>query len=76
MFIHGTYRFNPKFPQIAGMEAIGIIEAVAEGLSLYSLSQLMEALDQVKKGTIGKVLFVPEDGSNKIDPNDLTIYRE
>jgi NADPH:quinone reductase-like Zn-dependent oxidoreductase len=30
MFINDTYRFKPQFPQIAGMEATGIIEAVGK----------------------------------------------
>lgn len=33
-FIRGTYRFKPVFPQIAGLEGAGIVEAVGEGVSV------------------------------------------
>lgn len=33
-FIRGTYRFKPRFPQTAGLEGAGIIEAAGPGTSL------------------------------------------
>lgn len=33
-FIGGTYRFQPQFPQIAGLEGAGIIDSVGEGVDL------------------------------------------
>lgn len=34
LFIRGHYRFKPVFPQVAGMEAAGIIDEVGEGVTL------------------------------------------
>jgi NADPH:quinone reductase-like Zn-dependent oxidoreductase len=33
-FIHGTYRFKPAFPQTAGLEGAGVVEATGAGVSV------------------------------------------
>jgi len=34
LFIAGSYRFKPEFPQIAGLEGAGIIDSVGDGVDL------------------------------------------
>lgn len=33
-FIQGTYRFKPEYPQTAGLEGVGIVDAAGEGVDL------------------------------------------
>ncbi len=38
MFIQGKYRYKPEFPQTAGLEGAGIIEAIGENVKLKTRS--------------------------------------
>jgi len=35
LFIQGKYRIKPEFPQIAGLEAAGVIESVGAGVLIF-----------------------------------------
>jgi NADPH:quinone reductase len=57
LFIGGKYRIKPQFPQVAGLEGVGIIEKIPEG-SVYSLNTLVAFR---YKGLWADLAIVPEE---------------
>ncbi len=70
VFMEGTYRFKPTFPQTAGLEGFGIIEEAGEGVSLLKGSLVAF----MGMGTWAEYTIVPEQDAFPL-PNQFPIQR-
>lgn len=70
LFISGTYRIKPQFPQIAGLEGIGIIDKVP-GNSKYKINTLVAFRH---KGLWAEYTIVPESKLIPL-PNNFPIEK-
>jgi NADPH2:quinone reductase len=65
IFMEGTYRFKPTFPQTAGLEGCGIIEEVGEGVHL-TLGSLVAFMGM---GTWAEYTIVPAKDAFELPPS-------
>lgn len=71
LFIRGVYRIRPVFPQVAGFDGVGIVEALGEGVDERLLGRRVAfrapgAWAEYAIASVSRIHPVPEDVSDEV----------